>query len=93
MDMEKLFLKTIKPINGKEGYFRVTPGTPEESERFVRFVRNYFGSLRRRDVSTGPAAAPALPPPAGGRAPGPSPLWGPLSSERPTGSRVTSSRC
>ncbi len=42
-DMEKLFLKTIKPINGKEGYFRVTPGTPVESERFVRFVRNYFG--------------------------------------------------
>ncbi len=42
-DMEKLFLKTIKPINGKEGYFRVTPGTPEESERFVRFVRSYFG--------------------------------------------------
>ena len=42
MDMEKLFLKTIKPINGKEGYFRVTPGTPEENERFVRFVRNYF---------------------------------------------------
>ena len=43
MDMEKLFLKTIKPINGKDGYFRVTPGTPEECERFVRFVRNYFG--------------------------------------------------
>ena len=42
MDMEKLFLKTIKPINGKDGYFRVTPGTPEESARFVRFVRNYF---------------------------------------------------
>ena len=43
MDMERLFLKTIKPINGKDGYFRVTPGTPEECERFVRFVRNYFG--------------------------------------------------
>ncbi len=43
MDMEKLFLKSIKPIHGKDGYFRVTPGTPEESERFVRFVRNYFG--------------------------------------------------
>ena len=39
----RLFLKTIKPINGKDGYFRVTPGTPEECERFVRFVRNYFG--------------------------------------------------
>ena len=43
MDMEKLFLKSIKPIHGKDGYFRVTPGTVEESERFVRFVRNYFG--------------------------------------------------
>jgi histidinol-phosphate aminotransferase len=42
MDMQKLFLKTIKPINGKDGYFRVTPGTPEESERFVQFVRDYF---------------------------------------------------
>ena len=42
MEMQKLFLKTIKPINGKDGYFRVTPGTPEESERFVRFVREYF---------------------------------------------------
>jgi histidinol-phosphate/aromatic aminotransferase/cobyric acid decarboxylase-like protein len=41
-DQKKLFLKTIKPINGKEGYFRVTPGTPEESERFVTFVREYF---------------------------------------------------
>ena len=43
MDMEKLFLKSIKPIHGKDGYFRVTPGTVEESERFVRFVRSYFG--------------------------------------------------
>jgi histidinol-phosphate aminotransferase len=43
MDMEKLFIKTIKPICGKEGYFRVTPGTPEECDRFVRFVRAYFG--------------------------------------------------
>lgn len=42
-EMEQLFLKSIKPINGKEGYFRITPGTPEECERFVRFVRNYFG--------------------------------------------------
>ncbi|RPI30763.1 MAG: histidinol-phosphate aminotransferase family protein [Actinomycetota bacterium] len=43
MAMEKIFIKTIKPINGKDGYFRVTPGTPEENERFVRFVRTYFG--------------------------------------------------
>jgi histidinol-phosphate aminotransferase len=41
-DTQKLFIKTIKPINGKDGYFRVTPGTPEESERFVTFVREYF---------------------------------------------------
>ena len=44
MDMQKLFLKTIKPINGRDGYFRVTPGTPEESARFVQFVRDYFGN-------------------------------------------------
>ena len=42
-DTKKLFLKTIKPINGKEGYFRVTPGTPEECQRFVR-SSNYFGN-------------------------------------------------
>jgi histidinol-phosphate aminotransferase len=42
-DTQKIFIKTIKPINGKEGFFRVTPGTPEESERFVKFVRDYFG--------------------------------------------------
>jgi histidinol-phosphate aminotransferase len=42
-DMEQVIIKTIKPINGKDGYFRVTPGTPEENERFVRFVRAYFG--------------------------------------------------
>jgi histidinol-phosphate aminotransferase len=41
-DQQKLFIKTIKPINGQEGYFRITPGTPEESERFVTFVRGYF---------------------------------------------------
>jgi histidinol-phosphate aminotransferase len=38
----QVMIKTIKPINGREGYFRVTPGTPEESERFVQFVRSYF---------------------------------------------------
>jgi histidinol-phosphate aminotransferase len=41
-DMQKLFLKTIKPINGKEGYFRITPGTPEECERFMAFIEAYF---------------------------------------------------
>lgn len=43
LEMEKIFLKSIKPIHGKDGYFRVTPGVDEENERFVRFVRNYFG--------------------------------------------------
>ena len=40
--MQKVIIKTIKPINGKEGYFRVTPGTPEECERFMRSSRTYF---------------------------------------------------
>lgn len=40
--MEKIFLKSIAPIHGKDGYFRVTPGVDEENERFVRFIRNYF---------------------------------------------------
>ena len=43
LEMEHIFLKSIKPIHGKDGYFRVTPGLDEENERFVRFVRNYFG--------------------------------------------------
>jgi histidinol-phosphate/aromatic aminotransferase/cobyric acid decarboxylase-like protein len=43
LEMERIFLKSIKPIHGRDGYFRVTPGVDEENERFVRFVRNYFG--------------------------------------------------
>jgi histidinol-phosphate aminotransferase len=39
----RVIIKTIKPINGREGYFRVTPGTVEENERFIKFVREYFG--------------------------------------------------
>ena len=42
-EMQQVIIKTIKPINGKEGYFRVTPGTVAENERFVKFVREYFG--------------------------------------------------
>ena len=42
-EMEKVYLKRISPINGKDGYFRVTPGSEEENERFLRFLRNYFG--------------------------------------------------
>jgi histidinol-phosphate aminotransferase len=41
-DMQQVIIKTIKPINGKEGYFRVTPGTPEECERFMAFIEAYF---------------------------------------------------
>ena len=41
-DMQQVIIKTIKPINGKEGYFRITPGTPEECERFMAFVEAYF---------------------------------------------------
>ena len=42
-DRQQVLIKTIKPINGKEGYFRVTPGSVAENERFVTFVREYFG--------------------------------------------------
>jgi histidinol-phosphate aminotransferase len=43
IDMEKIYLKRIGEIHGKTGYFRVTPGTDEENERFLKFIRNYFG--------------------------------------------------
>ena len=42
-DQAQVIIKTIKPINGREGYFRVTPGTVEENERFVGWVKSYFG--------------------------------------------------
>jgi histidinol-phosphate/aromatic aminotransferase/cobyric acid decarboxylase-like protein len=38
-----IFLKKIGEIHGKTGYFRVTPGTDEENERFIKFIREYFG--------------------------------------------------
>ena len=38
-----IYLKKIGEIHGKTGYFRVTPGTNEENERFLKFVRSYFG--------------------------------------------------
>jgi len=41
-DMQQIYIKTIKPINGKDGYFRVTPGTPEECDRFMAFIAQYF---------------------------------------------------
>ena len=41
--MEKVYLKRIGDIHGKSGYFRITPGTDEENERFVKFARAYFG--------------------------------------------------
>lgn len=43
MDMESIFLKKIGEMHGKTGYFRVTPGTDEENERFLKFIRSYFG--------------------------------------------------
>ena len=41
--MEKVYLKRIGDIHGKSGYFRITPGTNEENERFIKFARAYFG--------------------------------------------------
>jgi histidinol-phosphate aminotransferase len=43
LDMEKIFLKRIGEIHSKTGYFRVTPGVDEENERFLKFIKNYFG--------------------------------------------------
>lgn len=43
MEMEQIFLKKIGEIHGKTGYFRVTPGTDEENERFLKFIQAYFG--------------------------------------------------
>jgi len=40
---ENIYLKKIGEIHGKSGFFRVTPGTDEENEKFVAFVRSYFG--------------------------------------------------
>jgi len=40
---ENIYLKKIGDIHGKTGYFRVTPGQDEENERFLTFIRSYFG--------------------------------------------------
>jgi len=40
---DKIYLKKIGELNGKTGYFRVTPGTDEENERFLKFINAYFG--------------------------------------------------
>ena len=40
---DRIYLKKIGEICGKTGYFRVTPGTDEENERFLKFIREYFG--------------------------------------------------
>lgn len=37
-----LILKTAGPINGKDGYFRITPGTDAENERALAFFQRYF---------------------------------------------------
>jgi histidinol-phosphate/aromatic aminotransferase/cobyric acid decarboxylase-like protein len=39
----KIYLKKIGEIHGKTGYFRVTPGIDSENERFLKFIRSYFG--------------------------------------------------
>ena len=39
---EKIYLKKIGEIHGKTGYFRVTPGTDAENEKFLKFIRSYF---------------------------------------------------
>ncbi len=41
-EQAKVFIKTIKPIHGNASYFRVTPGTVEHNERFVKWIRDYF---------------------------------------------------
>jgi histidinol-phosphate aminotransferase len=40
---ENIYLKKIGEIHGKTGFFRVTPGQDEENERFLTFIRSYFG--------------------------------------------------
>jgi len=40
---ENIYLKKIGEIHGKNGFFRVTPGKDEENERFLAFIRSYFG--------------------------------------------------
>jgi histidinol-phosphate aminotransferase len=42
-EMHGVLLKKISPIHGKTGYFRVTPGVDEECERFMKFIKEYFG--------------------------------------------------
>jgi histidinol-phosphate aminotransferase len=37
-----LILKTAGPINGKDGYFRITPGTEADNERAIAFFQRYF---------------------------------------------------
>lgn len=37
-----VLLKSIPPIHGRNGYFRVTPGIQEENDRFVKFLKEYF---------------------------------------------------
>jgi histidinol-phosphate aminotransferase len=41
-EQAQVFIKTIKPIYGNEGYFRVTPGQVADNERFVKWIREYF---------------------------------------------------
>ena len=36
-------LKKVGPVNGRDGYFRLTPGSDEENERLVAFLQKFFG--------------------------------------------------
>lgn len=38
-----VILKTAGPLNGKDGWFRLTPGTPEDNEKAFAFFKSYFG--------------------------------------------------
>jgi len=42
----KVALKTIPPIHGKPGYFRITPGTEEENERGIKVIREIFSKKK-----------------------------------------------
>ena len=43
LDRQKVYLKRIGELHGKTGFFRLTPGTDEENERFLKFAQEFFG--------------------------------------------------
>lgn len=44
----KVAVKTIPPIHGKPGYFRITPGTDEENERCLEVMKKIFAKQKGR---------------------------------------------